>query len=51
MRYLVAGLYLFTAVLQFISLKFIYNLDQKTLATMEKELKEKREAEAVAANA
>lgn len=42
MRYLVAALYLAGAVLQFISAKFVYNLDKKTLAQMETELKEKR---------
>ena len=44
MRYLVAGLYLFSALVQFLALKFVYNLDKKTLATMEEELKEKRAA-------
>lgn len=44
MRYLVAGLYLFSAIIQLLSLKFVYNLDKKTLATMEEELKEKRAA-------
>ena len=44
MRYLVAGLYLFSAIIQLLSLKFVYNLDKKTLATMESELKEKRAA-------
>ncbi len=38
MRYLVAGLYLFSAVMQFIGLGLIYNLDKKTLETMQKEL-------------
>ncbi len=44
MRYLVAGTYLFSAVLQFIGLGLVYNLDKKTLATMNEEL-EARKAE------
>ena len=39
MRYLVAGLYLFSAVMQFIGLAIIYNLDKKTLEKMNTELK------------
>lgn len=42
MRYLVAALYLAGAVLQFIGAKLVYNLDKKTLAQIETELKEKR---------
>ena len=38
MRYLVAALYLFAAVMQFIGLALIYNLDKKTLAKMNEEL-------------
>ncbi len=38
MCWLVAGLYLFSAVLQFIGLAVIYNVDRKTLATMNEEL-------------
>lgn len=34
-KYLVAGLYLFGMVTMFISLKFIYNLDKKTVVEME----------------
>ena len=41
MRYLVAGLYTASAVLQFIGLGLIYNLDKKTLAAMEAELAER----------
>lgn len=41
MCWLVAGLYLFSAVLMFISIAFIYNLDKKTLAQMEIDLKER----------
>ena len=39
MRYLVAAAYLFSAVLQFIGLALIYNLDRKTLDKMTEELK------------
>ena len=42
MRYLVAGLYLFASLVQLLALKFVYNLDKKTLSTMEEELKERR---------
>lgn len=38
MRYLVAGLYLFSAVMQFVGLGLIYNLDKKTLETMQNDL-------------
>ena len=38
MRYLVAGTYLFSALLQFIGLALVYNLDKKTLARMNEEL-------------
>lgn len=38
MRYLVAGLYLFSALMQFLGLAVIYNLDKKTLAQMNEEL-------------
>jgi len=38
MCWLVAGLYLFSAVLQFIGLAIIYNLDKKTLDKMNEEL-------------
>lgn len=38
MRYLVAALYLFSAVMQFVGLSLIYNLDKKTLAQMNQEL-------------
>ncbi|MBQ8600464.1 MAG: MFS transporter [Clostridia bacterium] len=38
MRYLVAGLYLFSAVMQFVGLGLVYNLDKKTLAKMNEEL-------------
>ncbi len=38
MCWLVAGLYLFSGVLMFVSLTFIYNLDKKTLAKMNHDL-------------
>ena len=38
MRYLVAGTYMFSAILQFIGLGLVYNLDKKTLAKMNEEL-------------
>lgn len=41
MRYLVAALYLFAAIMQFIGLGLIYNLDKKTLEKMNTELAER----------
>ncbi len=41
MRYLVAALYLFSAVLQFVGLALIYNLDKKKLEQMNSELEKK----------
>ena len=38
MRYIVAGTYLFSAAVQFISVAFIYNIDKKTLDKMNSEL-------------
>ena len=38
MRYLVAGLYLLSAVMQFVGLGVVYNLDKKTLEKMNAEL-------------
>ncbi len=38
MCWLVAGLYLFSAVVQFVGIAFIYNLDKKTLARMNADL-------------
>lgn len=43
MCWLVAGLYLFSAVLMFISLAFVYNLDRKTMRLMQAELGARRE--------
>jgi len=45
MRYLVSGLYLFSAVMQFVGLALIYNLDKKTLAKMNAELAERHGAQ------
>ena len=44
MCWLVAGLYLFSAVLQFIGIAVIYNLDKKTLAKMNEELAARKAA-------
>ena len=48
--WLVAGLYLFSAICQFVGVALIYNIDKKTLATMKADL-EARHAEAVEAPA
>ncbi len=45
MCWLVAGLYMFSAVLQFIGLAVIYNLDKKTLEKMNEELEARRAAQ------
>lgn len=45
MRYLVAALYLFSAIMMFIGLALIYNLDKKTLERMNNELGLKAEEE------
>ncbi len=42
MCWLVAGLYLFSAIMQFVGLALIYNLDKKTVAQMNTELAERR---------
>ncbi len=47
MCWLVAGLYMFSAILQFVGVAFVYNLDKKTLKKMNDELAE-RNASAVA---
>lgn len=41
-RYLVAALYLLSAILMFVATKFIYNLDKKTLQQMNIELEANR---------
>jgi len=46
MCWLVSGLYMFSAVLLFVGLAVIYNLDKKTLDTMNAELAERRAARA-----
>ena len=46
MCWLVAGLYLFSAILQFIGLAVIYNLDKKTLEQMNEDLAARRNVEA-----
>jgi GPH family glycoside/pentoside/hexuronide:cation symporter len=48
MRYLVAATYLFSAILQFVGLGLIYNLDKKTLEKMNDELAARHEAEEAA---
>ena len=45
MCWLVAGLYMFSAVVQFIGLGLIYNLDKKTMAQMTEELAARKNAE------
>ena len=45
MRYLVAATYMFSAILQFVGLGLVYNLDKKTLAKMNKELGRETEEE------
>ena len=42
MCWLVAGLYMFSAVLQFIGLAVIYNLDKKTMEQMQTALEARR---------
>ena len=44
MCWLVAGLYLFSAIVQFIGLALIYNVDKNTLNQMNNELAERRAA-------
>ena len=46
MCWLVAGLYLFSAVVQFIGIGVIYNIDKKTLTKMTEELQEQRKLNA-----
>ena len=45
MRYIVAGLYLLAAVMQFVGLALVYNLDKKTLNVMNEELAKRKEKE------
>ena len=51
MRYLVAALYLFSALLEFVSYTFIYNLDKKSLASMMADLEKRHQAAAAHAEA
>ena len=44
MRYLVPALYLFSAIMQFVGLSLVYNLDKKTLAKMQEELATRKAA-------
>ena len=46
MRYLVAATFMFSALLQFVGLGLVYNLDKKTLAKMNEELGRTEEIEA-----
>ena len=50
MRYLVAALYLAAAIMQFVGLAFVYNLDKKTLEKMNQELAERHGEVTVAAD-
>ena len=45
MRYLVAGTFLLSAVMQFVGLGLVYNLDKKTMARMNEELEARHEDE------
>jgi len=45
MCWLVAGLYLFSAVLQFVGIALVYNLDKKTMEKMTAELAERKQAQ------
>ena len=47
LRILVAALFLVSAIFQFVGLALVYNLDKKTLAQMETDLKAKHDAEKV----
>ncbi len=42
MKWLVAGLYTFSAIVMFLSITFVYNLDKKKVAVMTNELAERR---------
>lgn len=46
MRYLTAGAYLFSALVQLVAYALVYNLDKKTLAKMEQDLTERRQTAA-----
>ena len=46
--WLVAGLYMFSAICQFVGVALIYNIDKKTLATMKADLAERHSKDVVA---
>ena len=46
MRYLVAALYLFAAIMQFVGLALVYNLDKKTLEQMTSDLETRHASDA-----
>lgn len=48
MKWLVAGLYTFSAIVMFVSITFIYNLNKKKVAQMTEELTARRNAQATA---
>ena len=48
MKWLVASLYTFSAVVMFVSITFIYNLNKKKVAEMTADLKERRSADSTA---
>ena len=45
MKWLVAALYSFSAIVMFVSIAFIYNLDKKRVAEMTADLEARRSAE------
>jgi Na+/melibiose symporter-like transporter len=45
MRYLVAGLYLVSALMQFVGLALVYNLDKKAVEQMTEELNQRHAEE------
>ena len=49
MRYLVAFMYLLSAIIQLVAYGLVYNLDKKTLASMQSDLAERRAVAAAAA--
>ncbi len=49
--WLVAGLYMFSAICQFVGVALVYNIDKKTLAVMKEELDARHSAVEVAENA
>ena len=48
MKWLVAALYTFSAIIMFVSIAFIYNLNKKKCAQMSEELKDRRNAKEIA---